>query len=87
MGDVDVYLNGKYVQHLFGRAYHEYTRFEIALEDGHIGENVFAARLHKITDDNTINFDIMIQLDAKHISFVSIVMTPWFVWQPQPLLL
>ena len=62
MGDVDVYLNGEYVQHLFGRTYHQYTRFEIALEDGHIGENVFAARLHKITDDNTINFDIMIQL-------------------------
>lgn len=62
IGDVDVYLNGEYVQHLFGRLYHEYTRFEIPLDDRYLGENVFAACLHKATNDTIINFDIMIQL-------------------------
>ena len=62
MGDVDIYLNGEYVKHLFGKTYYRYIRFEIPLDDRHIGENVLAACLHKTTDDNIINFDIMIQL-------------------------
>ena len=62
MGDVDVYLNGDYVKHLFGKTYYTYIRFEIPLEDCHKGENVLAACLHKTTDDNIINFDIMVQL-------------------------
>ena len=62
MGNVDIYLNGEYVKHLFGKTYYTYIRFEIPLDDRHIGENVLATCLHKTTDDNIINFDIMIQL-------------------------
>ena len=61
LGEVDVYLNGEYVKHLFGKSYNSYTRFEIPLEESHIGENVLAAYLLKTTDD-IIHFDIMVQL-------------------------
>ena len=60
-GEVDVYLNGEYVNHIYGKLYNTYTRLEVPLKESHIGENVLAVSLHKTTDE-IINFDIMIQL-------------------------
>ena len=61
MGDVDVYLNGEYVNHVFGKSYTTFTRLEVPLRESHIGKNVFAAYLRK-SEEDIINFDIMIQL-------------------------
>ena len=61
VGEMDVYLNGAFVNHVSGKEYTSYTRIDISTQDVFIGENVFAVSIAMTTSPIVI-FDAMIQM-------------------------